>query len=355
MSAKNSQLKCNGCGGAYKFEPKSFSLVCKNCGSSIALEKRAAKAQKYEDALVAEQSKKWDEFSTSFQCSSCGARQTVGSGSLMDRCAFCDSPSIQATSNDENGTLPNCVLPFMYDEQQAKDFIMERVKRNRWAPKRLLQKIELDKIKGVYSPSYAYSFTVTGSYNGRLGREDTTIVKNFTNSGYAEKSDTKWFNVSGTINQTFNDIITSAGQTISDVVIRQLEPFNVSAAASFDQGYLCGYIANQSGLKIATGRERAEQIARNRLTEIIKQKHNAHTVSTLDLQLNFSNVMFKYTLLPIYATKFEYAGNTYNQYVNGYSGATVGKLPKSRAKIFFATFFTLALLGVGAFLIYYFT
>jgi hypothetical protein len=73
----------------------------------------------------------------------------------------------------------------------------------------------------------------------------------------------------------------------------------------------------------------------------ILRKHNADSVHKLNIDLNFFDKAFNYTLLPLYIANYNYNDKTYNFYINGVSGKIVGKYPKSRFKIF------LLILGAG--------
>ena len=70
------------------------------------------------------------------------------------------------------------------------------------------------------------------------------------------------------------------------------------------------------------------------------------THRNLQVSADYSGQTFKHVLVPVWLLTYQYGRKTYQVVINGYTGATAGKYPKSWVKILIAVL--LVLLAAGA-------
>ena len=80
----------------------------------------------------------------------------------------------------------------------------------------------------------------------------------------------------------------------------------------------------------------------NILRQRILRHYDYDVVDYLSVSTKHENVTYKYVMLPVYVGNFTFRQKLYNFFVNGTTGKTYGKYPKSGFKIG-----TLILLGLG--------
>ena len=56
-------------------------------------------------------------------------------------------------------------------------------------------------------------------------------------------------------------------------------------------------------------------------------------VRNLSVDIDYDDETYKHIMIPVYATAYNYKGNTYPVLINGQTGKISGKYPKSKAKI----------------------
>lgn len=336
--------KCTSCGGNLEFVFKERALVCPNCGNHVPVLLSRAKERDYNDEIVNENS--WKKETRVVKCEACGAIDVLDNGDLSDVCPFCGSTNV-VSADDVNVLKPTGILPFEITKQQASANVFSKIKKSFWAPKKLKQNLRLEGLKPIYTPCFTFDANCKGYYNGRLGKNIERRVRRADGS-YSTVEEIRWFNVSGQIDHIFNDILINAGQKITAVTMSGLEPYNTENAISYDKMFLQGAAANHYSKNLSASYDQAKIQMRNMIEDIIVKQYDADEIGSLDIDIDFSEVKFKYLLLPVYTTGFNYGNKGYNLYVNGSTGEVVGKLPVSKGKVWGTVLGVLAAIGAVA-------
>ena len=85
----------------------------------------------------------------------------------------------------------------------------------------------------------------------------------------------------------------------------------------------------------------AEGQALNCLDTMIRRRHGS--VQSLTIYPQYTNQKYSYVLLPLYFINFKYKDEEYLNLMNGQTGVTSGKVPRSAVKILFFTLFIIAI------------
>ena len=77
----------------------------------------------------------------------------------------------------------------------------------------------------------------------------------------------------------------------------------------------------------------------------LRSEHNADTTRNVTLDTRFSNIKYKYLLLPVWISSFTYKGKIYQFMVNGQSGKVGGKSPVSPWRVLVAILIVLLIIA----------
>ena len=340
--------RCSSCGGEMVFDPKLGKLKCSNCGNVVAIKLTLAKQKDYLENAINEEA--WSDETKTIRCQACGAVDIMNKGDIADVCPYCGSPNI-SDSSESSGLKPDGIMPFQITREEAEQILTNRARNSFWAPKSFKQSLQLDKIKSVYTPVFTFDAKTLTTYDGRLGKDEDVRRRDFDGRWHTE-SETRWFNVSGTVRHFFDDEIVTAGQMISASTMKELEPYNTNSAVEFNPAFLSGATANRYQKNLKTSFEQVKQSMEFRVRDLILKKHEADRVAKLNLEMNVIDPQYKYLLLPVYISGFRYADKNYNLYVNGTTGKATGKLPVSKKKVWaFVLGGLAAIAGIAALII----
>ena len=127
-------------------------------------------------------------------------------------------------------------------------------------------------------------------------------------------------------------------------MLNKLQPFDTNDSREYKSEYLSGFIANQNSKNGLACWEEAKWIIHNRLKAMILRQYTYDVVSSFDLNVQCSNITYKYILLPVYVGHCGFRKKIYNFFVNGLNGKVAGKAPVSPLKV---TLLTLFCIGVA--------
>ena len=157
--------------------------------------------------------------------------------------------------------------------------------------------------------------------------------------------------MSGTFSHKFDDVLISAGEKVSQEKVEKLSPFDTNNGKAYKDEFLLGYGAYHTDVDIAD----CWSMAKGRIDSLLKSKilsqYSYDRIAYFNIATSHANVTYKYVMLPVYVGNFNYKNKLYNFYVNGSTGRTFGKYPKSIVKILSVAFLIgLFIIGVGCLL-----
>ena len=326
---------CPSCGGIPEFDPQKQCLICPYCNTVV----NVAKNDNLEEQSVADllaNTAVWTETEV-VECANCGSREVISKGELCTNCPFCGTTNIVKTS-EIVGMKPHGICTFQKTLSDATEQAKTWAKKQWFTPNAFKKSVNVDNIKGIYSPSFTFDCDTTTTYEGRLGDRRT--------SGFGDnkKTYTHYFKISGTFPRKFDDLLIHTSQNIPPLVMQELEPFPTSEASQFDEKLLTGYTASTSAKDGQTVVSDFEGRSAQIIKKEILSKYHYDFVDYFHPNTIYTNRTFKHLLLPVYVGHYKYKNKNYNFYVNGCTGKVSGKTPKSGIKILL---FILSILGIA--------
>ncbi len=337
--------KCPSCGGTMSYDPAEKQLVCGYCGAKSNFEEPVPDIAQEINIDLAEDyaNHDWGAAVKSVICKSCGAESIYDSLQIADICPYCGS-NLVVEAGDADAMAPGGVCGFAVTVKQAAEKFKKWIKRRIFAPKEVRKGSVPDSFKGVYLPYWTFDTATSTAYTARYGRTRTVTVKGKTHTHV------DWYRTSGDYQKTFDDLLISGTDRYDKKSMAKIEPFDTASGKVYKPEYIAGFAAERYsvGLNDAwqRGREKIKDILKDNIESYIRKTQCADRVDSLRMSVDYSDVKFKYLLLPIWLSSFSYKGKIYNFMVNGQTGKVGGRAPVSGWKVALAVIFGLALAGL---------
>ncbi|MHB1454716.1 MAG: hypothetical protein ACYCYM_12300 [Saccharofermentanales bacterium] len=339
--------KCPQCGGTMDFDPGTGGLSCPYCGHTqeirIAADETAAAELDFESAEATENCD-WGVEKKTVICKSCGAQSVYDALQISDECPYCGSNQVMEEKGKDT-LAPGGVCVFKVDKKQAGINFINWIRRRIFCPRAAKQKAKPDAFKGVYLPYWTFDAQTASTYSARYG-----INRYVTDSKGNRRVVTDWYSTSGDYSEFINDQAVLATDQHASALLSKIEPFDTENNLKYKPEYVAGFISERYSIGLKEGWNKAVGYIRQHLasniTSKIRSEHHADHVNSLNVQTGFSDIKYKYLLLPAWISSFRYNGKVYQFMVNGQTGKVAGKTPISALRVLIAVLIGLAVLAV---------
>lgn len=338
--------KCPSCGGVMDFDPATGGLLCPFCGKQVeipAADATTEAAQELDfDSVEKTGNCDWGVKKKTVTCKSCGAVSVYDDLEVANVCPYCDSNQVME-AHDTDTLAPGGVCVFKVTTEQAAEKFHKWLKGKLFTPSKAKKSAKPDAFKGVYLPYWTFDADTHSNYSGRYGIEYTRRDSKGNTTTHV-----KWYPISGTYDEFIDDQLVCGTNRYDDVILGRIEPFNTADNKVYRPEYVAGFIAERYsvGIKDAwqTGKEDIKDLLESHVSSQIRSTKNADRV---DVTLNtiFSNIKYKYLLLPIWISSFKYKEKLFQFMVNGQTGQVGGKAPVSPLRVAIAIVIGLAILA----------
>ncbi len=343
-------IKCEACGSNLVFDPNAQCLKCPHCGTEISFSSSDAQEILLGHGLNNDRVWTADE-AVVFRCENCGAKVVMTANETAKSCPFCGTAHVQKLE-ELAGIKPNALIPFTFDDKKAIVYSKQWAKKRFYAPRKFKKNICADNVKGIYTPCFTFDSKTVSYYYGRIGKTHTRVV----GSGKNRRVQTYvvWRNISGTYNDSFDDVLITAGSKFGQKELDKVAPYQTNYSREYEENYLFGFMAYHYDSELTECWGEAKSRIDGVIRKSILSNYVYDVIDYLNVSTTHNDVTYKYVMLPVYVGNYEYNKKSYNFFVNGSSGKVYGKTPKSIWKILATVFLGLAVV-VGIALLYYFS
>lgn len=349
VEAQTAVEKCDKCGANMTFSPEKRCLYCEHCGSEKQID-MSRFGEEIDFAYLLKNNNSWSEETHLFQCNNCGAKEVLSKSEIAKACPFCGTTNIVELS-ELSGLKPNAVLPFTIGKETALERIKRWARSKFFAPTAFKKGAKTNDFKGAYTPAFTFDTETISTYSGTLGVYYYVTVRR-NGKSYREQR-IRYFPISGTFRQSFDDILVHASNQIDTKNIKCLEPFDTGNSNMYSQEFLSGFTASQYTRDGHECWTEARQKIEVRLKQLILGQYTYNIISSLRIHTSCNNLRYKYLLLPVYVGHFTFKAKLYNFFMNGRNGKITGKTPTSALKVFLLSLGIAAAVAAGV-LIYFF-
>ena len=348
VKVQTEKVKCDGCGANMVFDADLQSLYCPHCGSKKSIgETKTARERDIMEGLSADSVWKPNE-TVVFRCDNCGAKVVLSKDETAKVCPFCGTAHVQKTE-ELAGLKPNAVMPFSFGQEKAIEYSKAWAKKRFFAPRKFKNNLNADNVNGVYAPCFTFDSHTYSTYHGRIGKHHTKVVGSGKNRHVVTY--TEWQNISGNYADAFDDVTIAAGDKCGQQELDKLAPYDTNSGKEYKEQYLLGFMAYHYDHELSE----CWGVAKSKIDAVIKKsilsQYNYDVVDYLNVSTTHENVTYKYVMIPIYVGNFTFKQKLYNFFVNGTTGKTYGKYPKSGLKIGGLLLFAATVIGIIAYIV----
>lgn len=253
-------VRCQQCGGDLFYDIAKQRYSCAHCGSEAATEEKKAEYRQWK-TLRHDAMKKDINKVKSFSCPACGAQTIVAGDEVTAQCPFCQNTMIDArfAGND----IPEVIIPFKLDEQEAKAKLVEWIKSNHGTTEAKVIEHNLQNFTGCYLPYHIVRGASGGSLRIRLHDGSSS---NYPFRAYLSHT------------------LVNASNEISNLFLDGIEPFDFSNALEFDFGYLNHRKAKVQNI---SGKSLAERVKAETYSELYKSI--SKDIHTKEMSVNLTD------------------------------------------------------------------
>ncbi len=341
QAAAAKQFPCQKCGARVDFAPGTTALKCPYCGfeNPIPQSNEEIRELDYQAQLAGLAGTQETSEAERVQCQNCAAETTLPPDVVSGTCPFCGS-NLVATTQCKRLIKPRSLLPFGITQRQAFDSFQKWIKGLWFAPRALKGYAQSEgKLTGVYVPFWTYDSRTTSFYTGERGEDYweteryTTTENGRTVSKTRRVKHTRWHSVSGTVWESFDDILVPGSDSLPGDCLRKLEPWDLERLVPFADDYLSGFRAESYRVNLQDGFANAKVIMDAAIRVSIARDIGGDHQRINSVRTQYDGVTFKHILLPVWLSAYRFKEKVYRFLVNARTGEVQGERPWSGWKI----------------------
>lgn len=344
---KETDKKCEACGGTMEFNPKTGNMICPYCGTEeeIVEENPEFTAQEQEFSQIEDNgSCDWGTATKTVICKSCGAQTVYDVNEIANECPYCGSNQVMEAGS-EAVMAPGGIVAFQLDAKDASARFKRWIGGRFFCPKLAKDSAKPKAFKGVYVPFWTFDSKTVSRYSGQYGKHRMVRGRD---GKMVQK--TTWYSARGEFSHFFDDVLVSASSKQNEMMLEKIAPFRTQEAAEYKPEYLAGFMAERYSVKATdaweTARRKMDDELKGRIQEKIRIEKNADCIGMLNIQTSHRNITYKYLLLPVWISSFQYNQKVYHFMINGQTGKVSGETPISWVKVAFVAAAVIAVLAV---------
>lgn len=335
------EFKCPQCQAMTAYSVADGGLRCTYCGYYEPPARTIAGkgAQEFEFTVetmaVASQAHGWGETRQELQCQNCNARATLPPGRLTHTCPFCGSNRVLQQDAPQDALRPRFLIPFTIEADACRP-IAEKWLGSSWMTPKSLKQSTVAGFTGIYLPYWTFDTVTQADWKAEVGHQETRRHYNSATKSWESHTVTVWRWESGRVRKFFDDLLVAGTARLSRVLLSQLQNYDTHALVAYEPQYLAGFLAQAYDVPLEKAWEVGREAMRADTRDACRGQASTSQIRNFSMALDFSEESWRYVLVPIYMTVFQYEGQPYQVMINGQTGAIAGQRPVDWNKVWLA-------------------
>ncbi|NRA38553.1 MAG: hypothetical protein HRU15_10460 [Planctomycetes bacterium] len=346
---KERNYPCHQCGAHLKWTPGVQALACPYCGHQEEQPQDEVSIREYAFNDYLSQEDKQSGLgveSRTLKCGSCAAEVELAAHESASVCPFCGSSAIDAAAHEDR-ILPEGIIPFAKNSDQARDAFRAWLKKLWFAPNDIKKVVRADSFQGVYRPFWTFDSHTRSHYQGYRG-DYYYVTRTRTRDGKTEtyqERRTRWSFRSGTYQEFIDDHLT-VGFRASKI---EADEYRLHALQSYDSSMIAGFLCERYTIDPKGAWPVARKEIESSLYNTCSNLIGGDTQRSVVVNTAHTGITFKSVLLPAWHSAYKYKQKIFQIVVNGQNGRVTAQRPYSILKI---TLFTLMIIAIIIAIVY---
>jgi len=337
------EFSCPNCLSKTAYSPAEGGLKCSSCGYYEPPKKKIVgrSAEQFEfnvEVYEEQQAHGWGVTRQQMECQNCYAITTLPEGTLTSECPFCGSRKVVNHNASHDQIRPRYLIPFTLTDEDAAAHAGQWLGNTWMVPAELRQKAKLKDFTGIYLPFWTFDAGTMASWKAEVGYKKQE--RYYSGGEWKTRTVTEWKWESGNVSGRFDDHIVSGSSHVTSGVLESIANFRMAELAEYEPKFLAGWQAQAYEVELdkawATGREQMRDIMRERC-RADALSGEADSVRNMTVTLEYRDEKYRYVLLPVYLSTFNFQDETYQFVVNGQTGSVGGSRPVDWTKVYLVT------------------
>lgn len=330
-------FKCPQCGAPTGFDIREGGLSCPHCGYfAPPKEKIVGKAaEQSEFTLSAVQAGSptngWGEDRNELSCQQCGAVVTVPVENLTHTCPFCGSNKVIQRQADQGILRPKFLIPFKVKPDVCKAIAHQWLGSSWMTPSSLQQVAAIGAFTPIFLPFWTFTATCDADWRAEVGHDRTETY--YENGERKTRTVTDWRWKNGNVRNTYHDLLISGTKRHSLVLLNRLKSYDLDALTPYAAEFLAGMHAQAYDIPLEEAWESGREQMRESSRQACLRDADGDHIRNFSMSLDFEDESWRYILVPMYSSVFQYQSKPYQILVNGQNGAITGPRPADWNKI----------------------
>ena len=182
----------------------------------------------------------------------------------------------------------------------------------------------------MYVPYWTYDCKTTSVYQGERGDKEE---QNDSEDNAKNRTQVRWSDVSGQLQQDFNDILIVASESLPKDLTERLKPWDLQNLQPYQNEYLSGFQAESYQIDVEAGFKQAKTEMDGQIRSQVRRDIGGDQQRISNVSTQYDAITCKPILLPVYLAAYRYQDKVYQFVINARSGEVQGKRPYSMVKI----------------------
>jgi ribosomal protein S27E len=345
---KPDRFPCPGCNGDMEFDPATGGMKCRFCGHTEAMATAAPSPEALKPHSLADFLAKGSaaELGTvskdalEITCNGCGAVVVFEPPQIAGTCSFCGADLVAQPKAADPLIAPDAVLPAKVPKEKAQAEVRQWLQTRWFAPNALKRMARQEGIAGVYLPFWDYDADAFSRYRGERGQhywETETYTEDDGRGGTVQRTRqvqrTAWYPAAGEVSRQFEDVLVAASKSVTEARLDALQPWDLESLCAYEPAYLSGFKAQRYQVELPGGLEKAKTVMQGEIEQDVRRAIGGDEQNIINVDTEYSNVMFRHLLLPVWIGAYRFQDRAYQVVVNARTGEVQGERPFSVVKI----------------------